>query len=73
MNRSDLIIGKVYSNGKKRETIRRILGFPYCPSDWVASICVRYLVIKGNRLEIGKEYTITCRSFVKWAAREAML
>jgi hypothetical protein len=73
LNQSDLVVGKTYTNGKKRETIRKVLGFPSCPGNWETKICVRYLVLKGLRPEVGTEFTITRRSFAKWASREVML
>lgn len=67
MKQNEIKTGETYSNGKKRETVRKLLGFPTCPNDLETSFCVRYLVLKGLRPEVGKEYTITLRSFAKWA------
>jgi hypothetical protein len=67
MYQDELTVGETYSNGKKREAIRKVLGFPACPSDWETASCVRYLVLKGLRPEVGREYTITLRAFAKWA------
>jgi hypothetical protein len=73
MQQSVLEVGRCYTNGKKRETIRKILGFPACHGDWMEAICVHYLVIKGLSSEVGKAYTITQRSFARWAHREVQV
>lgn len=70
MSQYDLKIGIEYSNGKKRESVRRLLGFPACENHWTESVCVRYLVIKGSRLEVGKEYTVSRRRFARWVHHE---
>ena len=67
MTQNEIKVGAVYSNGKNRETVRKVLGFPACPSDLIAAICVRYLVLKGLRPEVGMSFTITRRAFAKWA------
>ena len=67
MYQDELKTGEIYSNGKKRESVRKIMGFPSCPHDLIARNCVRYLVLRGLRPEVGKEFTITLRSFMKWA------
>lgn len=67
MTKAELKLGGIYSNGKKRETIRKIVEFVACPVYLNEGPCVRYLVLKGLRPEVGNEYTITRGSFAKWA------
>jgi hypothetical protein len=67
MDQADLQIGKFYTNGKKRESIRQLIQFLECPVDWETKMCIRYLVIKGLKPEVGREYTITRKAFAKWA------
>ena len=67
MFQTELKVGEIYSNGKKRETVRQVLGFHACPGNLVSFFCVRYLVIKGLRSDVGRVFTITRRAFAKWA------
>jgi hypothetical protein len=72
MYQNELAISKIYSNGKKRESLRKIVKFVPCPIAITEGYCIRYLTLKGRRSEVGHEYTITRRAFAKWAHHEAM-
>jgi hypothetical protein len=65
--------GKIYSNGKARRELRKVLGFPFCPAYVAPATCVRYLVVESwCQSLVGIEQTITLKSFVKWAKREVV-
>ena len=70
MLQGDLRIGQIYSNGKKRESIRKIVDFVTCSMDLQVERCVRYLVIKGLKPDVGMQFTMTRRSFARWAKFE---
>ena len=67
MKRSDIKIGKTYSNGTGA-CHRQVLGFG---RDNYGYESVRYKQIKSNVQEyVGRTYTILMSSFQVWAKRE---
>lgn len=67
MRASAIIVGKSYENGKKRQTIRKVLKIAPGPDGILAVI---FEEIKAPKNRQGLRFCITLRSFVSWAKAE---
>lgn len=69
MRKDEIQVGKTYTNGKKRESIRRVTKL--IRNDEYEPYFVYFIVIKGPYSGRG-EFDILAYSFAKWAKAEVM-
>jgi len=69
MKPSEIAVGKLYTNGKTRETLRRVLKINEIPTPDLPYPAVYFKNIAGW-CRRGIEMWVSLQSFAKWAAAE---